>query len=138
MIAWDINNSGTVSVTFNTATGQDTLLFEDGMLKTVKHPGSDVTSLIAANNGMLFGNWGDSKTMTAGMYNPKTDQWTALPPVPNKPVNIDYRMNDAGVGVGAACEGTWHSYYSCIAWTWDSHRRAYQFRRRTLKPAKSE
>jgi hypothetical protein len=132
-LAWDITNSGMVSISFTVfdslgnATGQDTLLFEDGMFKTIKHPGSAITSLIAANNGILFGNWGDLKTMEAGMYNPKTDQWTALPPVPNKPVNIGYRMNDAGVGVGSACEGAWPYLYNCVTWTWDSHRRAYRF-----------
>lgn len=114
MVALDITNSGTVSVIyFNSADWTQTaLLYEDGIFKkTIRQPGSMVTNLIVADNGILFGNWGDYSSQTAGMYDPETDQWTALPGIPGKPVNIGNRMNDAGVGTGTACEGAYGSNF---------------------------
>ena len=86
-----------------------------------------VTNLIVADSGILFGNWGEYSSQTAGMYDPETDQWTALPEIPGKPVNVGNRMNDAGIGTGAACEGDYGSNYNCVAWVWDSHRPGYRF-----------
>ena len=124
-----INNRGTVSITFTNVSPLEiyTLLYKDGVFEKIQHSGSAITSMAATNNEKLFGNWGDSNTQTAGTYDPESGAWTTLPDIPGKPLNFGQRMNEAGTGIGQACEGTWYSMSNCISWTWDPRRQEYEF-----------
>ena len=126
----DINNRGTVSIiitNFFPPEVYTVLLFKDGTFRKIQHPGSTITSMIASNDGILFGNWGEFDRQTAGVYNPATDRWTALPDISGKPLVFGQRMNDAGRAIGQACEGVWYGNFNCVGWSWDPIRHQYDF-----------
>jgi hypothetical protein len=54
-----------------------------------------------------------------------TGRWTLLPPVAGKPFNFCMKINDFGIAVGQACEGTYWSQGNCISWIWNG--KAYSF-----------
>lgn len=131
LFAYDITNSGIVSLSqvVDPSTNETkTVLYRDGeVVETVSKPGALITSFIAANNGILFGNWGDLTSHVAGTYNLETKRWTELPPIPGKPLNYYWRMNESGFGVGIACEGDWFASVNCVSWAWHPFLRKYEF-----------
>jgi probable HAF family extracellular repeat protein len=126
--AEDINNRGTVVGCYALSNGETrTFFFEDGVFRDLAHPGSTVTCMSETNSGLVYGNWGATDQQTAGFYDAETGQWAALPDVPNKAMNYFWRVNDAGLGVGDACEGLFGFPFNCVGWTWNDKTRGYQF-----------
>ena len=112
MTLLEINNRGTVSGYYTTAAGEiHSFFFENGVFRDLRHPdrASTGTSVLLANNGVMFNNWSVFSSQTAGIYDPETGHWTALPKVEGKNMNLAQRMNDGDMGVGIACEGDWLS-----------------------------
>ncbi len=126
--ASDINNRGTVTGCYAVSNGEvHTFFFANGVFRDLAHPGSTVTCMSETNNGMVYGNWGTTDKQTAGFYDAETGQWTAIPDIPNKPMNYFWRVNEAGLGVGDACEGVFGIPSSCVGWTWSEKTREYEF-----------
>jgi hypothetical protein len=122
-IAVDINNGGTVvGVYFDTVGGQHTYVWDRAEYEKIIFPGASITSVVSITDSgrTLFGNWGTSTVQHAGTYDLRTGVWTPLPDYPGKPINIGWKMNNAGVAVGQACEGTFEMPVSCVAWIWTS------------------
>src|SRR6266852_9651128 len=128
VIPVDISNSGIVSGIYDDPQGKThTFVWNNGHVLTIDYPGAESTFAGAiTNNGLLFGNWGSATVQHVGYYRFATQMWTALPDVPGKPVNLGFRINEPGIAVGAACEGTVLLPDKCIAWTW-SHANGYSF-----------
>jgi uncharacterized membrane protein len=126
-VAVDINNRGTVSgVYFDPLGGQHTFIWHRGEYQKVIYPGLPITSVasITDSGRILFGNWGTDTLQHAGTYDLRTGVWTPLPDYPGKPINTGWKMNNAGVAVGQACEGTFTMPFNCVAWIWNG--RGYQ------------
>jgi hypothetical protein len=76
---------------------------------------------------IFFGTDSFRDQQTAGFHDAETGQWTAVPPISGKPMNYFWRMNEAGLGVGDACEGIWNMPSNCVGWTWSEKTPVYQF-----------
>lgn len=127
--AFFINNSRTVGGFYGTASGEGvTFVWSRGQVEVFRHPGSTITSMpsITDSGDILYGNWGSEVVQHAGIYDRKTGKFTQFPDIPGKPMNYGMQMNNAGIGVGMACEGNWFtSYLNCVPWMWDGS--GYQF-----------
>lgn len=127
--AVDINNSRTVvGVYFDTDGGQHTFIWDRGEYKKIIHPGDPITSVtsITDSGRILFGNWGTNTVQHAGTYDTLTGEWKQLPDFPGKPLNIGDRINNRGVAVGQACEGTFDMLpVNCVGWIWTGSQ--YEF-----------
>jgi hypothetical protein len=98
-------------------------LWQNGALQTVDYPGAVDTSLGGLNNhGVAMGSYGDGATTHTVTYSVSTGAWTALPDIPNYSQNDGYCINDFGVAVGVAFEGS-----TSVAWIWDPATLSYTF-----------
>ena len=120
-IAVDINNRGVVGGTYVDANGgEHTFLWDGAEYKKIISPVYPITSVpsITDSGRTLFGNWGTVDRQIAGTYDVRTGSFNALPDFENKPINLGYDMNNAGVAVGHACDGTLLEPFNCVGWIW--------------------
>jgi uncharacterized membrane protein len=100
----------------------------NGILRTVDKPGFVDTQLNATNNlGVAIGNYGDLNTQHAATHIFWRDLWTTLPDISGKPVNIASSINDFGLMVGAAGEGSVNAPIHNVPWVWDPTKNSYSF-----------
>lgn len=120
-----INNHRIASGQYLDAVGNvHSFVWANGQVITIDRPDTPITSIASINDkGILFGNWGTDTEQHAGSYDLATGAWTALPDIPDHPLNTGSRMNDAGVADGLACAHGTFTYggQDCEAWTWDGH-----------------
>ncbi len=131
-LAVDINNRGTVAGISTGANGaQETLLWSrsGALLRRIQFPNAFITSVAAIDDAekISFGNWGNLVRQTAGTYDLRTGEWSTLPAIEGKPLNIGWSINNAGNAVGQACEGRFDAPVHCMLWMWDSRSKTYEF-----------
>lgn len=133
LFAVDITNGGIVSGYYTPpgAPGEvRTFFFEKGVFTDLQHPDYPlvpINSLVMTNNGRQYGNWGTLTSQVPGFRNPKTNEWTALPPyAPEMPTHYVWRMNESGLSVGDSCTGVFNAPALCVGWKWDTQHPGYQ------------
>lgn len=99
-------------------------VWKNGVFRTVDYPGAANTSLGQVNNhGVAMANYGNGTTTGhSALYSVESRTWTALPDVPGYSFTDGYGLNDAGVAVGNAFQGS-----TSVAWIWDPTTRSYSF-----------
>jgi hypothetical protein len=120
--AYGINDQGLVSGAFaDAAWHYHGFLWQTGKVTTIDAPGWVNTVLCVNNNqGVVAGSYDNSMVSHACLYNVPARTWAALPDIPGKPVNWANGINNRGVAVGAALEGTASgSVSNGVAWIWD-------------------
>jgi hypothetical protein len=126
--AFGINDRGLVSGgVYDPAWNAHGFLWETGRVTIIDAPGWVNTFLGQNNNeGVIVGDYDDSIVSHACLYSVPTRTWAALPDVAGKPVNWGNWINNHGVAVGTAFEGTASgSIYNGVAWSWNGS--AYSF-----------
>jgi probable HAF family extracellular repeat protein len=124
--AYNINDSRLVTGDYYDSSGNGHgFLWQDGGVRTLDHPGSLDTLPSATNNqGVVIGFYGDSTTGHAATYSLATGTWKTLPDISGMQVNYGDGINDLGVAVGTAGNG---SCGVCFSWMWDPLMSAYSF-----------
>jgi len=98
-------------------------VWQAGAFQTVDYPGAVYTILYAVNNlGVAIGYYGDGTAEHVVMYSVPTGTWTLLPDIPGYADNEGYGINDSGVAVGNAYQGSTNA-----AWVWRPGMSAYSF-----------
>jgi len=123
-VASGINNAGVVTGYYlDSSSNYHGFVWENGAFQTIDYPGAVDTSLGQANNhGVAIGSYGDGTTSHTVTYSVSTGAWTTLPDIPNYSQNDGYSINDEGVAVGNAFEGS-----TSVAWIWDPVTLSYSF-----------
>jgi hypothetical protein len=123
-VASGINNAGVVTGYYlDSSSNYRGFVWQNGAFRTVDYPGAVDTSLGQANNqGVAIGYYGDGTTSHTVTYSVSTGVWAALPDIPNYSQNDGYSINDKGVAVGNAFEGS-----TSVAWVWDPVSLSYSF-----------
>jgi probable HAF family extracellular repeat protein len=123
-VADGINNAGVVTGYYlDSSSNYHGFVWQNGVFQTVNYPGAVDTVLGGLNNrGVAMGSHGDGTTNHTATYNVSTGIWTALPDIPNYSQNDGYCINDLGVAVGNAFEGS-----TAVAWIWDPVTLSYSF-----------
>jgi len=123
-VASGINNAGLLTGYYlDSSSNYHGFVWQNGTFQTVDYPGALDTSLGQANNrGVAIGSYGDGTTNHTVTYSVSTGAWTALPDIPNYSQNDGYSINDEGVVVGNAFEGS-----TSVAWIWDPATLSYSF-----------
>jgi probable HAF family extracellular repeat protein len=123
-VANGIDNAGLVSGYYQDASSNyHAFVWQNGTFKTVDYPGAVDTLLFGiSNRGVAIGYYGDGTTNHTVTYSVRTGAWTPLPDIPNYSQNDGYCVNDAGMAVGNAFEGS-----TAVAWIWDPATLSYSF-----------
>lgn len=101
-------------------------LWRNGVLRTLDHQSDPIVDMEKVNNwGWASGGTGTTDREDAALYLAMTGTWTLLPPVTGKPFNFCMKVNDVGIAVGQACEGTPSGWGNCVSWMWNG--RSYSF-----------
>ena len=98
-------------------------------MHTLDHPGSLDSLPSATNNlGVGIGAYGNATPGHAATYSLASGTWTTLPDIAGMSINYGNNINDLGVAVGLASNGSLPFDYSCsVAWIWDPLKSAYSF-----------
>jgi len=128
---YGITNAGLVTGSYVDASNNSHgLVWRDGKLDTLDHPGSVDTGLSESpnNRGVVMGYFGDLTTVHAGMYSFPGGAWTTLPDISGMPNNEGYGINNSGVAVGVAGGGNDFGFpYPASSWIWDPRAQSYFF-----------
>lgn len=105
-VANSINNEGLVSGYYQDSKKHyHGFVWRDGGFETVDYPGATDTLLFGLNNrGVSIGYYADTTTQHTVTYSVHDRTWTALPDIPDYPLNEGYGINDHGVAVGVASQ----------------------------------
>jgi len=124
VVADGINNEGLVTGYYEDLSSVlHGFVWQNGVFKTVDYPGAAYTYLYGVNNrGVAIGYYGDGTTNHTVTYAVGTGTWAALPDIPSYAENNGYCINDLGVAVGAAFEGS-----TSVGWLWDPTTLSYSF-----------
>src|ERR1035438_261463 len=124
VVADGINNEGLVTGYYEDLSSVlHGFVWQDGFFKTVDYPGAAYTYLFGVNNrGLAIGYYGDGTTNHTVTYAVRTGTSTALPDIPGYAENDGYCINDLGVAVGGAFEGS-----TSVGWLWDPTTLSYSF-----------
>jgi probable HAF family extracellular repeat protein len=123
-VAGGINNAGVVTGYYqDSSSNYHGFVWQNGTFQTVDYPSAVDTVLGGLNNrGVAMGSHGDGTTTHTVTYAVSTGTWTTLPDIPNYSQNDGYCINDLGVAVGNAFEGS-----TAVAWIWDLATLSYSF-----------
>lgn len=121
---YDITDAGVATgYYFDAEWAWHNFTWRNGSVEELQYPGASITAMILANNrGLLLGNEGTYDSQHAAVLRLQTGDWTLLPDVPGKPINFGARMNERGIAVGTACEGTFWWAVNCVGWMWDGSK----------------
>jgi hypothetical protein len=120
---FDINNWGlAVGDYVDAANNFNAFLWRNGDRKPLADPTGTLTNMVKVNDrGLVIGDTGSIAVQHAAVFKLATGTWTLLPDVAGKTQNYAMDMNNAGRGVGQACEGDWNNPMNCVGWMWDGN-----------------
>lgn len=123
-VANDINDDGLVTGYYQDSSSHyHGFVWRDGAFETVDYPGATNTLLFGVNNrGVAIGYYGDTATQHTVTYSVESRTWKSLPDIRGYSQNDGYGINDEGIAVGNAFEGT-----TSVAWIWDASTLSYSF-----------
>jgi probable HAF family extracellular repeat protein len=123
VFAYGVNDEGLVSGFYEDSSAYyHGFLWKDGTVRTVDAPGDWADTYLGSGNdlGVVIGNYDDDLTVShATLYRVWDQTWTRLPDVPGCPLNYGNAINNYGIAVGAAYQGTPTDYYGGVGWIWD-------------------
>jgi probable HAF family extracellular repeat protein len=120
-----INDEGVVSGFYSDSSGYyHGFLWHNGTSATIDAPGDWADTYLGGINdaGVAIGNYDDDLTVShATLFNVRDQRWTRLPDIPGIPLNYGNGINNFGLAVGVAFDGTPTNYYDGVGWIWDGH-----------------
>ncbi len=107
---YDITDAGVATgYYFDSEWAWHNFIWRNGSVEQIEYPGASITAMMLPNNrGLLFGNEGSYDAQHAAVLQLQSGAWTLLPDVAGKPINFGSRINERGIAVGTACEGTFY------------------------------
>jgi uncharacterized membrane protein len=120
-----INDDGWVSGFYSDTNGYfHGFLWRKGTTTVIDAPGKWLDTYLGAmnNEGVAIGNFDDDLTVShAALFHMHAQTWKELPDIPGIPLNYGNGINNNGIAVGAAYQGTPTNSLDGVGWIWNGH-----------------